>query len=107
MVTFLAGLLVSIAPPVLLSVDARASGARNCNDLYANEIEVGAATQAVAAKPSTPSGGPAAAPPAESQAIHETEAIKMLRGYRTPGATLYRMVRGEFHRHSEISMDGG
>jgi hypothetical protein len=71
------------------------------NDLYANEIQLGAATQAVAARPTTSSGAPAAVPKAESQAI------QMLRAYRTPGAAPYRMVRGEFHRHSEISMDGG
>ena len=48
------------------------------NDLYANEIRLGAATQAVAARPSTASGGPAAAPV-------EAQAIQMLRAYRTRG----------------------
>jgi len=71
------------------------------NDLYANEIQLGAATQAVAVKPSTASGGPAAAAPVEAQAI------QLLRAYRSAGAAPYRIVRGEFHRHSEISMDGG
>ena len=37
----------------------------------------------------------------------ETDAIKLLRDYRSPGTDKLRIVRGEFHRHSEISMDGG
>jgi len=72
------------------------------NDLYANEIQLGAATQAVAVKPSAASGSAAgAAKPGEAQAI------QILRGYRTADAAPLRIVRGEFHRHSEISMDGG
>ena len=72
------------------------------NDLYANEIHLGAAVEPVSARPSTLAAAPAAAAsPVEAQAI------KMLRAYRSADASPYRMVRGEFHRHSEISMDGG
>lgn len=36
----------------------------------------------------------------------ETAAVKTIRDYRAAGGGL-RLVRGEFHRHSEVSMDGG
>ena len=71
------------------------------NDLWANEIRLGAAGQAVAAKPSAAASGAAAG------ASGEAQAIQRLRAYRTADAAHYRIARGEFHRHSEISMDGG
>jgi len=70
------------------------------NDLYANEIRLGAATQPVAVRPAAVSGTPAVAPA-------EARVLQTLRAYRTADATPYRIARGEFHRHSEISMDGG
>ncbi|MDQ6705306.1 MAG: hypothetical protein M3Z85_04995 [Acidobacteriota bacterium] len=70
------------------------------NDLYANEIVLGPATQI------TPVA--AAKLPAPSAAANsvETVAMRRMRDYRAPSTGL-RLVRGEFHRHSSISMDGG
>jgi hypothetical protein len=69
------------------------------NDLWASSIELGpaTATQVTAARPST-----AAALTAEDKT--ERDAVARLRAYR---AGNLRIARGEFHRHSEISMDGG
>jgi hypothetical protein len=70
------------------------------NDLYLNEIDLGAASSAPAVRT-----GAAASPTAGDHL--ETDAIKLLHDYRSPGPDKLRIVRGEFHRHSEISMDGG
>ncbi|HJZ94866.1 MAG TPA: DUF3604 domain-containing protein [Candidatus Solibacter sp.] len=69
------------------------------NDLYSTEVSLGPAPRAAAVKPSTPrsmAGGPDAA--------KDAAAVKRLRDYR---AGPERIVRGEFHRHSDISADGG
>jgi hypothetical protein len=70
------------------------------NDLFANEIVLGPATDSAAVVP--------ARPEAQTASGDEVEltAIRRLREYRIPSTGL-RVVRGEFHRHSEISMDGG
>jgi hypothetical protein len=42
------------------------------------------------------------------QAGEEREAVKRIRGYRVEvGGKKYQLLRGEFHRHTEISWDGG
>ncbi len=74
------------------------------NDLYASVVSLG------------PAAGPAAVKPAEklaragadaAQAV-EQAAIRRMRELRVPnGGHDLRVVRGEFHRHSEVSMDGG
>ena len=69
------------------------------SDLWASEISLGAAAQAMALKPAAARTEPAPGYPAE------TAAIERLRQYRSPAAL--RIVRGEFHRHSDVSMDGG
>jgi hypothetical protein len=69
------------------------------NDLYSTEVSLGAATQAPAVKAFAPKS--AAAGPDTAK---EAAAIKRIREYR---AGPNRIVRGEFHRHSEISADGG
>jgi hypothetical protein len=49
-------------------------------------------------------------PPREGSSIHPTEAtdIDRMRGYRIQaGGKTYRLMRGDFHRHTEISQDGG
>ena len=71
------------------------------NDLFLNEIALAPASQPAA-------GAPARASNSESVAADRTEieAIHTLREYRAPSTGL-RIVRGEFHRHSEISQDGG
>lgn len=70
------------------------------NDLYLNRIALAPARQAAAAKPG-------AAVTVQPSARIEADAIKVLREYRTPTPEKLRLARGEFHRHSEISMDGG
>jgi hypothetical protein len=42
------------------------------------------------------------------KAKDEAEAVKRIRAYRVEaGGKKYRLLRGEFHRHTEISWDGG
>jgi hypothetical protein len=67
------------------------------NDLYATEISLGPAIRAAVVKAIAPQNAPR---PASREAVM----IKRLREYR---ADNLRIARGEFHRHSEISMDGG
>jgi hypothetical protein len=69
------------------------------NDLYASAVSL------------PPAAGPTAvrdlgAPPAPTLVSGETQtaAISKVRGYREAGDL--KLVRGEFHRHSEISYDG-
>jgi len=74
------------------------------NDLYASVVWLPPAGGPAPVKEAAVAGRPAADP------IYGTEgsAIATLRGFRV--RTSYgnlRLVRGEFHRHSEISMDGG
>ena len=69
------------------------------NDLYSTEIALGPATRAAEVKALAQAAGAAAPEPAR-----EIATVKRLRDYR---AGDYRIVRGEFHRHSEISADGG
>jgi hypothetical protein len=64
--------------------------------------------------PATPSLQAAAAPPATASvpaaAVHpnELEDLRRVRAYRIEHAgKTYRLLRGEFHRHCEISQDGG
>jgi hypothetical protein len=73
------------------------------NDLYANEIELGPASQPPAlteARPATVAG---------PEVADKTDLglVKQIRDYRSNSQPEFRIVRGEFHRHSEISMDGG
>jgi hypothetical protein len=69
------------------------------NDLYLNAIDLGPAREPAAAKPAAPLT-------AEAADRAESEFVRALRLYRS-GPDKLRIVRGEFHRHSEISMDGG
>jgi len=72
------------------------------NDLWSREIDLGPGTQATPVVAARPAGAPAAtfdrARTTALQAIHE---------YRGGPEKNLRIVRGEFHRHSEISHDGG
>ena len=74
------------------------------NDLYMNTIQLGAARGTIET-----SAAPAVARPAVSaEAKAEREAIARMRAFRTNyNGQAMRLARGEFHRHSEISMDGG
>ena len=71
------------------------------NDLYMNEMRLEPARKAITISSTAP---PAA--PLQTFDPAETESVKRMREYRSPSDNL-RVLRGEFHRHSEISMDGG
>ena len=72
------------------------------NDLFVNEVSLGQAAAAGGVKEIAP--GASAATTAAGMDARESEAVKALRAYRSPAGL--RILRGEFHRHSEISMDG-
>ncbi len=72
------------------------------NDLWSSEIDLGPASQAIPVVAAPRPSGPA-------DAIDRTrvDAVQAIHAYRGGPARNLRIVRGEFHRHSEISMDGG
>jgi hypothetical protein len=74
------------------------------NDLYASIVNLPAATSSVPIR----TIGPPPAPAVVADATTERAATAAVETYRinVEGQPL-RIVRGEFHRHSEISMDGG
>ncbi len=75
------------------------------NDLYLSRVTLASKAGAAAVKPGGPVTEAAKADPGDAA---EAKAIDFMRKYRvqTKYGTL-RILRGEFHRHSEISMDGG
>ncbi|HYL37997.1 MAG TPA: hypothetical protein VEV17_18925 [Bryobacteraceae bacterium] len=70
------------------------------NDLFENEVSLGPASPSIGV---TAAELPAASAP-DPRDQPERAAVGTLRDYRKGNL---RIVRGEFHRHSEISMDGG
>lgn len=74
------------------------------NDLYASTLALPPAARPAATRPlqAVPPAGPSAADRAELAQVAAARAYRLSAG----GAT-YQLLRGEFHRHSEISMDGG
>jgi hypothetical protein len=75
------------------------------NDLYASEIALGPAAQPLAVSAAAPVQVAGAEAVADKT---DLSLVKTIRDYKIPstGGDL-KIVRGEFHRHSEISMDGG
>jgi hypothetical protein len=73
------------------------------NDLWADEIDLGPANQAIAVS----AAGPDARPEGPTVDSATAAGFKALHDYRGGPDGNLRIVRGEFHRHSEISMDGG
>jgi hypothetical protein len=71
------------------------------NDIYINRMKLGPGSGKLAVKDSPAQVG--AGPSPEDNA--EQTSVAGMRAARIQGK--YRLVRGEFHRHSEISMDGG
>ena len=71
------------------------------NDLYLNEIRLDPARRAPNVVASA-----AASRPVDTHDSGELAALQRMHSYRSQNDQL-RVVRGEFHRHSEISMDGG
>ncbi|MFN0124634.1 MAG: hypothetical protein ACKV2V_29380 [Blastocatellia bacterium] len=71
------------------------------NDLYASRIVMPGAVKPMQLQPAPT---PAVATPGQT----DTANARRLREHRVAaGGRQYRIVRGEFHRHTEISMDGG
>jgi hypothetical protein len=74
------------------------------NDLYANVISLSPAPGPVTGRDL----GPPPAPTKVAATGSEAADVSAVRAYRlSSGADNLKIVRGEFHRHSEISMDGG
>jgi len=74
------------------------------NDLYVAELSATGPVQPAQLKPV------AAEQPAKPEAASAAEnaAVKRLRSYQaTVGGKTLRLMRGEFHRHTEVSGDGG
>jgi Protein of unknown function (DUF3604) len=75
------------------------------NNLYSSEIALSPAIQPLVVSTAAP------VQVAGAQAVSDKTdlaLVKTLRDYKISGASgNLRIVRGEFHRHSEISMDGG
>jgi hypothetical protein len=75
------------------------------NDLYLNEINLSPATQPLAVKTVAPIQ---VAGPEVVADKTDLQLVKTIRDYKVKSAAGdLKIVRGEFHRHSEISMDGG
>ncbi|HZT34092.1 MAG TPA: hypothetical protein VFA33_29640 [Bryobacteraceae bacterium] len=72
------------------------------NDIWANTITLPQGSGGIAALPAR-----AATAEEASSARAERAAVRRMRQYREEAAGNLRIVRGEFHRHSEVSMDGG
>ena len=70
------------------------------NDLWSNMLTLGPASQPAVIEETRPVGVPA------QRVTTEDAALQRMHEYRTKTDGL-KIVRGEFHRHSEISFDGG
>jgi hypothetical protein len=93
---------------VVHSTDGRTNGTRTAkqNDLFCTRVQAAGAavTPELADLPATPKPAPIVHP-------NENEDIRRIREYRaTVGGKTYRLLRGEFHRHTELTshrdMDG-
>ncbi len=73
------------------------------NDLWSHEIDLGPGNQVI----SVVALGRQAAPDAPTIDKVDAAAIQQLRNYRVGPDKSLLIARGEFHRHSEISADGG
>jgi hypothetical protein len=74
------------------------------NDLWSQELDLGPADQVLPVVALSHSETTPSAPTWESA---EVNGVKAIRDYKAGPDNSYHIVRGEFHRHSEISMDGG
>ncbi len=83
------------------------------NQLYLSRIQVAQPVQAAQLRPAPPEppsapGQPAAAGQPAVAGSTELADVRRLRDYRARiSGVEYRIVRGEFHRHTDISPDGG
>jgi Protein of unknown function (DUF3604) len=74
------------------------------NDLWSQELDLGPGDQVLPVVALSQSERTPSAPTWESV---EVAGAKAIREYKAGPDGSYHIVRGEFHRHSEISMDGG
>jgi len=73
-------------------------------DLYAADIAPGSSARPVKLK----TVASAAVEPAGAEARAEAEQVAKMRAYRMPvGGRNHQLLRGEFHRHTKLSSDGG
>ena len=72
------------------------------NDLWSHDVNLGAAAKPITAVAAGPGSRPE---PATVDAAGAAN-VQAIRDYRGGAGGDLRIVRGEFHRHSEISMDG-
>jgi hypothetical protein len=75
------------------------------NDLFVAAL---AAPAGASQGASTPGDAAEAEEPVEPVHANEAADVARMRGYRIEaGGKSYRLLRGEFHRHTEVSFDGG
>lgn len=90
---------------VVWATDARAWPGDHYGDL-----DIFATVLDAKARPANLAGGKvlvAPAPPAKSMHPHENEDVRRIRAYRyNVNGKTYRIVRGDLHRHTELSNDG-
>jgi hypothetical protein len=78
------------------------------NDLFFSRIVLRDPIKPVKLEVVAASSPPASGPESRVASPPEGPGVRLLRDYRTRiNGTEYRLMRGEFHRHSEVSMDGG
>jgi hypothetical protein len=73
------------------------------NDLWSDDVSLGPQVKPVGVIPT----GSARSPEPSPDDTAEVAAIQAIRDYQGGTGGNLRIVRGEFHRHSEVSMDGG
>jgi hypothetical protein len=75
------------------------------NDIYMSYVDLPGEPQEPKLEPHEPG---AKNPELVQRAKEEAEAVKAIRAYRIENeGKEYRLLRGEFHRHTELSWDGG
>jgi hypothetical protein len=102
-------LVVPRAGPVLLAYSGDVRLSHN-EDVVANGLNVAALVPAPGPADAPDVAGADAGGQTAETAVHPDESadVARLRAYRiAAGGKTYRLLRGEFHRHTEISADGG
>jgi hypothetical protein len=95
---------MSYMPGIKVSTDKETLQDPYQNDLYMSRVTLTPASTA----PSTKAASPTPAGAMDPKDKAELAAVGKMRNYRLKtDAGALRLLRGEFHRHSEISMDGG
>ena len=105
--------LVPMLPPTPAGVSARTTASSQSpgtgqatinSDLYAAEVRLSHAAQAL----KLTAAPPGVTPPPDTRSQAEDGQIAAMRNARASvGGQNFQLMRGEFHRHTEISSDGG